>query len=265
MLVVFLDGESKSGKTAVGKAIKQTLETQSYGVRQLIAGNFFRHLTLLAWQRRPNEASDNEWLQPAVRDALHSEELYAEIQDLDALNTSEIDNNVSKVGQFDFVQAAASAWRVKSAQKALDDGVNILLFDGRNLRTKLRDWCVTAKVQVALELIIACRPEVAAARYLADEGNTQPNQEQLTEATKMINDRRQRDRDREHAAYVEPPNPVDLVVGTHSVDQALEAAWSIDVVDPPRPIRFDNSEVPRDDGLATVTDLATKAVKHLKL
>lgn len=265
MKVIFLDGESKSGKTAVGRAIRQALQDDGYTVRLLVAGHFFRHLTLLALQRRPDKAGlVGDWLEAALHDVLTTDQLYKPVEDVTALHTPEVDAAVSAVGQFDFVQHAATDWRVKSAQRTLDDGVDIMLFDGRNLRSKLTDWSKEHDVTVALELIIACRAGVAAARYLSDEGVAEPSAEQLAGATKMIEDRREMDRQRNQAAYSEPADAVKLVVGSDSVDEALTKAWELGTDNPPRPVRFDNSEVPRDDGLRTVTDIARKAVKRLQ-
>lgn len=265
MLAIFLDGESKSGKTAVGRAIRQALEADGHTVRLLIAGNFFRQLTMLTLRQQPESAEINgDWLEPAVRKILKSDELLLPVEDYSALDTPEIDTAVSAIAQFDFVQHAATGWRIECAQKTLDDRIEIMIFDGRNLRSKLADWCEANGVQVALELIIACRAEVAAARYLSDDGIKNPTVRQVADTTEMINKRRAMDKRRNQAAYTEPADAIQLIVGSHSVDESLDKAWASGEGDVPHPIRFDNSEVPRDDGLATVCDTATKAIQRLQ-
>lgn len=260
MHVIFLDGESKSGKTAVGRSMLEALELLGDTVRLVVAGNYFRHLTVLALEHKPDNAADDSWLEQAAREALVSPLLLGPAPDTAQLEQPEVERLVSVLGQFGFVQDAVADWRIGSAQKALDDDIDILIFDGRNLRSKLKDWCQQYNVPVTLELLVYCRPEVAAARRLADSGVQNPGEEQVTAATEEVINRRQRDRERGQAAFVDPDNPVPLVVGTDSVDTALALAFAPDVVDPPRPIRFDNSEVPRADGLRTVTELAVKAV-----
>jgi cytidylate kinase len=259
MLAIFLDGESKSGKTAVGRNIKQSLEDQGYKVRLIVAGHFFRFLTKLALESLPvgaDEISDAQ-----IHAVLDSPELYGEMPDVQALNTHQIDKWVSRLGERGFVQEAANNWRIKTAQRALDDGIEIVLLDGRNLREKLADWAKGAQVRAALELIIACRPEVAAARYL---GGRHVSQTQLVTVTEQINERRRMDRQRAEAAYVDPAKAVALRPGSENVAAAVETAWAPEVEDPPRPIRFDNSDVPLKLGLATVTELAEKSVQKAK-
>lgn len=263
MNIIFLDGESKSGKTAVGRSMLEALEQRGHQVRLLVAGNFFRHATLLAIEAKPQNAGDDSWLEAALQQALVSPALLGAAPDNSLLNQPEVERLVSLAGQFGFVQDAAVDWRIASAQRALDDGIEIVLFDGRNLRAKLHDWLLKNNVTTALELSIYCRPEVAAARYLSDSGNTSPSDHELAGATRIIEERRQRDRDRGQAAYIDPNSPINLVVGTDSVDAALAAAFDPSVAEPPRPIRFDNSEVPRHEGLRTVTRLAVKAVDRL--
>jgi cytidylate kinase len=262
MVAIFLDGESKSGKTAVGRHMKVVLENSGYTARLIVAGYFFRTVALLTLRREFDENS-NESIAGAVKAVLDSAELYDEVSEIE-LHTPQIDVWVSRIAQFDFVQAAAQGWRVKSAQKALDDGLEVALFDGRNLRAKLDDWLKEMRVLVALELIIFCRTEVAARRYLSDSGNKLPSDEALDGATAMIDDRRQMDRRRDEAAYQEPIDPIILRPGEVQATDALHDAFATDVSDPPRPILFDNSDVPLADGLATVETLATAAIENTK-
>jgi cytidylate kinase len=259
MLAIFLDGESKSGKTAVGRRIRESLEEQGYKVRLIVAGHFFRFLTKLALDRMPVGASDIPDAQ--IHAILDSPELYGEMPDAKALNSLQIDKWVSRIAQRTFVQEAADEWRIKAAQRALDDGIDIVLLDGRNLREKLDNWISQSGTKTALELIIACRAEVAAARYL---GRRQYTRTQLEATTRQIAERRQMDRQRSEAAYIDPANAVNLRPGAEHIIRAMQAAWASDVTNPPLPIRFDNSDVPLKIGLRTVTELAEKSVKKAK-
>lgn len=262
--VIFLDGESKSGKTAVGRAIVERLNVAGLTSRDVVAGHYFRRLTLLALAARPNDASDNlDWLAPAVAAALKSDEIYNLDYDASQLEDPDVEALVSSVGQLDFVQEAAKKWRTVSAERALASGARVILFDGRNLRSKLAAWLASADVTVALELVIFCRASEAARRYLSDEGNSSPTPAELVAATEVIKDRRQQDRTRREAAYRDPVNPVELNAGHDNIVNSLELAFSLDVTNPPLPITFDNSEVSHHDGLATVSELAMLAVKRI--
>jgi len=265
MVAIFLDGESKSGKTAVGRSILHSLEQKGHNLRLLVAGNFFRQVTLLVLAEMPDAVNaESDEFEEAVRSVINSEVLLLPPTDMVALESPAVEKLVSRIGQLSFVQDAATEWRVRSAERAVADNIEILLVDGRNMRHKLSDWVKASDVTVALELVIFCRPEVAAARYLSDENVISPTEADLAATTENILKRRQNDKQRTHAAYVEPKDSVRLVVGTDSVDRALELAFEADVVNPPRPIRFDNSEVPREDGLRTVTELADKAIARLQ-
>lgn len=260
MRAIFLDGESKSGKTAVGRAIASHLEQNSYSTNIIVAGNFYRRLTMLALRSKPATIPD-DWLESAVQKVLSDHEIYETDYDVSELDSPDVNTLVSEVGKMDFVQAAAGPWRVKAADLALAGGASVLMFDGRNLRTKLSDWLAKNNVPVALELVIACRAEAAASRYLADGGNKNPTPAELASATEMVNQRRLADRNRRQAPYVDPEDPVELVAG--QPEAALALAFAAETKNPPRPIRFDNSEVPKEIGLATVSELALLAVRRL--
>jgi cytidylate kinase len=259
MLAIFLDGESKSGKTAVGRSIRKTLEEHGYSVRLIVAGHFFRFLTKLVLDHMSIDTQEID--DSLIQKVLDSPDLYGEMPEAGALNTRQIDKWVSRVGQRSFVQEAANGWREKVAQKALEDGIQIVLLDGRNLRDKLGAWAGQAEVPTALELIIACRPEVAAARYL---GRNHPTAERLAAATKEIAERRDMDRKRAEAAYEDPGNVINLRPGADNVKHAVATAWAKGAANPPRAIRFDNSDVPLKTGLATATELAVESVSRLR-
>lgn len=261
MVAIFLDGESKSGKTAVGRHMKAVLESNDKKVRLIVVGLFFRTVALLTLRQSFDTDSEQAQIE-AVKSVLSSPELYEEVDEA-ALQTPEVDAWVSRIAQLDFVQAAAHEWRVNSAQKALDDGIDVVLLDGRNLRAKLADWLSKTKVPVAVELIIFCRAEIAARRYLSDSGNKAPTDAELQKTTAMITERRNMDRHRNEAAYHEPVDPIVLRPGEIQAIDALQDAFKDGVSNPPRPILFDNSDVPLADGLATVEALATAAIENI--
>lgn len=262
--VIFLDGESKSGKTAVGRTIVERLNAAGLTTQSVTAGHFFRRLALLALARRPDDADENnDWLKPAVTETLKSAELYDLNYDAAELESPAVEAIVSSVGKLDVAQHAASHWRVASAEKALASGAQIILFDGRNLRAKLAEWQTGANLPVALELVIFCRADEAARRYLGDEGNDSPTEAELAAATEIIEQRRQADRSRHEAPYVDPIDPVELAVDKGGANQALELAYDASSTNPPRPIRFDNSDIPRRDGLASASELALLAIKRI--
>lgn len=264
--VIFLDGESKSGKTAVGRAIKSRLEAENYSVELIVAGHFFRRLTWLTLQMGLDLTSDDD-LKKAVRQALNSPEMLSTEYDPATLEIPAVDHLVSRASQFDFVQSAANPWRERAAEAARAKGVDVVMMDGRNLRARLFKWRSGHDVPLALELVIHCNAEEAANRYLHDAGNKKPSTDELAGITKMVEARRTADRNRTEAPYLDPVNPVRLIAGVDNAAGALEESYG----KPhgslssrlPRPILFDNSEVPRDTGLATVSELASLAVHRL--
>jgi cytidylate kinase len=260
MVVIFLDGESKGGKTAVGRHITDSIKAKGFSVKLVVSGNFFRAVTLLALKRLNSSPTDGELL-AVVFEVLQLPEVHDDYPQ-HQLQSPEVDALVSRVGRLDVVQTAIVTWRWAAAKNALDDGIDVLIFDGRNLRSKLHDWMEAKKVKTALELIIYCRPEVAAGRYLAAQGKSEPSADELTKETETIQSRRDMDRKRNEAAYQDPVDPIKLVAGIHNAKQAVADAYGPDVADPPRPIIFDNSEVPLKEGLATVEELATEAVQR---
>ena len=240
--------------------MRQALENEGMRVRLIVAGQYFRLVTVLTLQQKA-DLDDDEVLSRVVHDVLNSPELYNEMNPK-RLQQPEVDTLVSRLAQLDFVQAAAQTWRQQMAQRALDDGVQVVIFDGRNMRRKLSGWLHKTGVPVVLELIIACRADVAAKRYLAAAGNRWPNHDEIVAATEMIERRRSMDRQRSEAPYLEPQNPIRVRAGIEEAHEAVRTAFSEPSSTSPRPIVFDNSRVPLADGLATVTALALAAIRQ---
>jgi cytidylate kinase len=265
MYGIFLDGESKTGKTTVGSAIEADL-ARDYKVYKAVAGSFYRRLTVLALEAYGGtyDAEDLSWLEDAVGSAIDSREAYNEDRDWADINSKEIDELVSVAGQFPITQAAGKQWWPIMADLALEQGADVLVVDGRNPRSKLADWRSKHVMPIALDLCVYCDPEVAALRYVQSQGVTKPSERQLTEARDNIMKRRELDRNRSVAAYVEPPNQIDFDSGVSDAGEVVYQSFQADIAELPQVIRFDTTHSPLEVTQVTAGALSRAALDYLK-
>lgn len=266
MYGIFLDGESKTGKTTVGLAIQKAL-SQNYKVHSAAAGSFYRRLTLLALEMHGGYSpGDTSWLETYLQRAIDSGSAYDETRDWTKTHSKEVDELVSVAGQFEFMQAAGREWWYKTADLALSQSADVLLVDGRNPRAKLASWRADRPgvMPIALDLCVYCSPEVAGERYARVHSNGKPTPEQVAVACNSIAERRRLDRTRAATPYVEPEN--QLLFEPRDDDAALAIRKSFeDVVDePPRVIRYDTSNSPIEVNLLQAGSLANFAIDYLK-
>jgi cytidylate kinase len=266
MQAIFLDGEAKSGKTTVGNAIRAALSGK-YKVHSAVRGAFFRRLVVLALEINQGKSApdDTSWLDETLKDAIASEMAYDEDRDWSTIESAEVGSLVAVAGQYDFVQAAADEWDVRTANHAVMEGAEILLIDGRNPRAKLSDWCKTNNVPTALDLCIHCDDEIAGVRLLMSRGVTKPTAEQLAEATQSIRARREMDRTRLHSPYIVPANQLEYDADQVAAEDIVKQSFADIVTDPPRTIGFDTSHSSVDHTRPIVSALARAAVLFPKI
>jgi cytidylate kinase len=266
MQAIFLDGEAKTGKTTVGHAIREVL-SEDYKVHSAVRGAFFRRLVVLALeinQVKPTPTGTS-WIDEALRDAIASDMAYDEDRDWSTIESAEVSGMVAVAGQYDFVQAAADEWDVRTANHALMEDAEILLIDGRNPRAKLSVWCKANNVPTALDLCIHCDDEIAGARLLMSRGIAKPTKAQLEEATQNIRSRRQMDRTRLHSPYVAPANQLEFDADHSTAEEIVQQSFADTVTDPPRTIGFDTSNSSVDHTRPIVASLAKAAVLYPKV
>ncbi|CAN5360400.1 hypothetical protein BH09PAT4_BH09PAT4_04730 [soil metagenome] len=264
MYAIFLDGESKTGKTTVGSAIEADL-AKDYHVLRTLSGSFFRRLTVAALDLRGGDydSTDQEWLEGAVAQVIDSRIAYDESKDWSAIHSKEVDDLVSVLGQLQIAQDAAKEWWPLMGDAALKQGVEVLIVDGRNPRAKSAKWRAEHDVPIALDLCVYCDPDVAAKRYVYSQGATDPTPAQLAEARAQIVQRRELDRNRAAAPYIEPADQVDFDSGVSDETETVEESFAADVVDPPRVIRFDTTHSPLEITQVTAGALARAAIRRL--
>jgi cytidylate kinase len=263
MYGIFLDGESKTGKTTVGSAIEADL-AKDYQVYKAVAGSFYRRLTVLAVEAHGEYThGDLSWLEDAMKGAIASREAYSEDRNWDAINSKEIDELVSVAGQLPIVQAAGKEWWPVMADRALAQDADVLVVDGRNPRAMLADWRAGHDMPIALDLCVYCDVEVAALRYVRSQGVLEPSDAQLTDAKDSIVKRRALDRNRSVAAYEEPPNQIDFDSGVSDAGEVVHQAFQTNIAEPPQVIRFDTTHSPLEVTQVTAGALARAALQYL--
>ena len=265
MYAIFLDGESKTGKTTVGSAIEADL-INDYKVYKAVAGSFYRRLTVVALELHGGtyDHDDLDWLEADIVSAIESREAYNEDRNWDSIDSKEIDELVSVAGQLPITQAAGKEWWPIMADMALRQGADVLVVDGRNPRAKLAEWRATHDLPIALDLCVYCDPTVAAQRYARSQGIKDPTEQQLADAEASIMKRRALDRNRSVAPYIEPPDQIEFDSGVSNANKVVQQAFTADIAEPPQVIRFDTSHSPLEITQVTAGQLARAALSYLK-
>lgn len=266
MYGIFLDGESKTGKTTVGLAVERALSPY-FKIHTTAAGSFYRRVTLLAVElHQAADGADTAWLEAALKEALASDAAYDEERDWTNAHSPKVDELVSVAGQFEFMQAAGRDWWHKTADLALEQAVDVLVVDGRNPRKKLARWRAEHPdaMPIALDLCVYCTPEEAGRRYAADYADGEPTADQIAAATAMIDNRRHLDRSRAASPYEEPANQLLFEPLTGDAVTTIRESFESAKGDPPRVIRYDTTESPMPITLHQAGALAQSAVEYLK-
>lgn len=263
MYGMFLDGESKTGKTTVGAAIAADL-AKDHKVYRAVAGSFYRRLTVLALEAHGAYAPDDlSWLEEAVRRAIAGREAYNDDRDWNTINSLAVDELVSVAGQFEITQQAAEEWWSITADTAAGQAADVLVVDGRNPRAQLAEWRMAHDLPIALDLCVYCDPAVAARRYVQAQGVADPSAAQVAAARDSIVARRELDRRRAFSPYIEPPAQIMFDSGVSDARQVVQQAFTADVAEPPHVIRFDTSHSPLEMTQMTAGQLAHAALDYL--
>lgn len=269
LLAVYVDGETKTGKGAAGKAMAQALQDDGYKVYYDVAGDFFRRYTALI--RRDLGLPDSDELPegPKLEETAaklyesgqvfqHDDELFGNLE------RAAIGESVSKVGELPIAQRAVVEWWGKTLEMARRSGTEVMVLDGRNPRAKVTEaqQTVPIVVKVALDLFMTCEAEVAGLRLLRLRGVTEPTPQELAAATQEVATRRQQDRTRPIHAFVVPAESIPYDLKTMPAKEVVAASWQKrGGAERPLPIKLDNSNLAIQDMLGAVSELALEAVK----
>lgn len=267
MHTILGDGESKVGKTSVTNAIVEGL-TPDYSVEVADAGAFYRRLTVATLDRLPVR-SEGQPIDPVdleiVLDGVIADGVaYEDSYEWGDLERPEISSLVSTVGRSS--QKAGKEWYGRTAAKALESHLDVLVLNGRNPRARLcaaETGIPAAKLGLCLELVIQCDPEVAGQRAAYAHYGSDPSAVQVAEQRALIIERRRTDRERPDTPYVDPVCLVPFEVGDLAVEHALDSAWKNFAKLPPAAIGFDTSHMPMDIMTASVQALARTALSLL--
>jgi cytidylate kinase len=266
MFGIFLDGESKTGKTTVGQAIEQALSPY-FKVYTAAAGSFYRRVTLLAIEKHGDyKPGATDWLDGSLRDALASDRAYDESRDWSDVHSKQVDELVSVAGQFDFMQAAGLDWWQKTADLAFQQGADVLVIDGRNPRKKLAPWREQhpGDMPIALDICVYCTPEIAGERYARAHTDGEPTRAQISEARDMIAQRRHLDLTRTATPYVEPEDQILFDPLSGDAAKTIRESFETSEDAPPRVIRYDTTNSPMSVTLRQAGALAQSAVSYLE-
>jgi len=245
MHTILGDGETKVGKSSTTRAVVEAMPRDRL-VRVADAGVFYRQLTaatLDLLQVEDGSSVGAAHLDTAVQKTIASGVVY-EGRDWGDLERPAVARLVSEVGARS--QAEGRRWYQQTALRAIKDGIDVLVLNGRNPRDRLAEaetGIPAASVGVCLELIIKCDPEVAGLRAAIALYGPNPTAEQVTAQTALVIKRRETDRNREDTPYIERPCSIISAPGV-SIASVLEASWDAPCGDAPRPISFDTSYVP---------------------
>lgn len=270
LLAVYVDGETKTGKGAAGKAIAETLRSQGLSVYYDVAGDFYRRY--VAWVRRELGLSESdalptgEVLLRAAASVYRSGQAYEQDEALlGDLQRPVIGNSVAVLAELPIAQEAGIEWWGKTLELARKAGADVVVLDGRNPRVKVREAlkAVDIDVRIALDLFLTCAAEVAGRRLLRARGITEPTAQQLSAATSEVNSRRERDRNRPVHPFVAPEETIAYQLPDMAAEEAVMKSWDKKSgTDLPVAVRLDNSYLPIEDMLSGVSRLAIAAVEY---
>lgn len=271
LLAVYVDGETKTGKGAAGKAIARALEEHGLRVYYDVAGDFYRRY--VAWVRLDLGLADTDLLPLGSVLEETASKLYMSGQAfkhdetlLGDLQRPAISESVSKLGELPIAQQAGIEWWGKTLQLAAEEEAEALVLDGRNPRLKVREAQATVHipVRIVLDLFMICEPEVAGRRLLAGRGISNPDKMQLEAATREVEMRRQRDRQRPVHPFVVPNESVPYDLAAATAEEVIRKSWQLaGATDVPVAIQLNNSHLAMDVMLGCVSELAATAVDYL--
>ncbi|HSX36498.1 MAG TPA: (d)CMP kinase [Patescibacteria group bacterium] len=272
LLAVCVDGETKTGKGAAGKAIAAALKDKGLRVYYDVAGDFFRRYVALVRLQLGLEESDilptGDVLESAAKAVLASRKPFEKNEELGDLQRPAISQSVAILSELPLVQQAGAEWWAITLQLATEAGADAVVLDGRNPRNRVSD--ASAKtgidVQIILDLFMTCESVEAARRTLKLEGNASPTAEQLETATKKVDQRRGKDRQRSEQPFLLPVYTINYDPEHLAADEAILRSWqhANAKVELPTAIKIDNTHFGELEMLAAVKELAIASVEYSK-
>lgn len=271
LLGVYVDGETKTGKGAASKAIAASLKEEGLKVYYDVAGDFFRRYVALVREHLGLSESDplptGEVLQTAARDVHQTRKAFQNDIKLGDLQRPIISQSVAVLGELPYVQTAGAEWWALSLQLAKEGGVDIIVIDGRNPRSKVKSAAndTGIRINTALDLFMTCEAGEAARRSLRLEGVVSPNSAQLEIARQRVELRRKQDRERSKRPFIVPAvtllyDPLQLPA-SKIIAESWQAHGDEEL---PITIQIDNTNFTEAEMLSAVRDLAKTAIKFIK-
>lgn len=271
LLAVYVDGETKTGKGAAGKAMAAALQAAGYTVYYDIAGDFYRRY--VAWVRialglnETDKLLTGPVLEASARKVYESGQAFERSEALGDLQRPAISKSVSVLAELPLVQQAGIDWWGMTLELANQAGAEVVVLDGRNPRQKVAEAIKTVDVpvRVMLDLFMTCNAEVAGLRVLRSRGLQEPNPEQLKTAAEEVEKRRTRDRNRPVHPFIIPPETIAYDLASMTARQVIELSWGKHMgIDLPVAIKLDNSHLAMDDMLSAVSGLAVAATDYVR-
>lgn len=271
LVAVYVDGETKTGKGAAGKAMAEALKAAGHVVYYDVAGDFYRRY--VAWVRialglgETDKLPAGRVLEEAARETYESGRAFEQSESLGDLQRPIISKSVSVLAELPLVQRAGIEWWGKTLELAEKAGAGVVVLDGRNPRQKVAEALetVTVPLKVALDLFMTCDPAVAGRRILLSRGVKEPDPMQLQAATGEVVKRREQDRDRPVHPFIIPPRSITYNPASMTPAGVIERSWDQNEgPDLPVPVKLDNSDLEMHVMLSAVSELAVEAVRQME-
>lgn len=271
LLAIYIDGETKTGKGAAGKAIADALSVKDLSVYYDVAGDFYRRYVALVRQYLKLDETEalpkGSRLEAAAIAVHETKRAFAPDETLGDLQRPAIANSVSTLGELPLAQMAGQEWWAMTAKLAQEAGAQVVVLDGRNPRSRMHDQEAKTGIAVhtALDLFMVCEPAVAALRTLLASGVPEPSEQQLKTETEAVVNRRQKDRLRTEFPYIMPAFTVPFLAEKDDASGTINKSWlPRSGAGLPVTVELDNSHISKPDMLAAVSDLASAAVDYLE-
>lgn len=266
---IYIDGETKTGKGSASQAIAAFLENRGLHVYYDVAGDFYRRYTAMVRRELALSETDalptDDSLQRTVTALYDSGRAFERDDSLGDLQRPAISKSVSTMAELAIAQQAGSEWWQMTLKQAMQVGAELMVLDGRNPRSRVRDASDATGIKAAtvLDLYMLCEPIEAARRALLGAGVTHPTTEQLEIERVHVADRRDRDRHRAEQPFIVPSSSLPFDPTAMTPAEAVQASWQIqDAAMLPLTITLDNTHITKPDMLAAVTGLAAEAVEY---
>lgn len=270
LLAVYVDGETKTGKGAASKAIATALTEENLKVYYDIAGDFYRRFVALVRIRLGLDETDvlptGKVLEVAARAVYETKQPFEPNDTLGDLQRPAISQSVSVLGELPLAQKAGAEWWAMTLQLAQQADADMLVVDGRNPRSRVRDAAIRTGINVrtALDLYMTCEALEAGRRTLRVEGIKSPTDEQLEIARQKVVLRRSRDRERPDYPFIVPSHTLPFEPSKSTASEIVRRSWDDQSDDLPITITLDNTHFTEPEMLSAVRALASAAVAYIK-